>query len=310
MPSGSRGGGGHSGGGRSGGGHSGGGWSGSGHGGSHRHYGYRGGHRVIFMHGSSGSYMRTSHNAILVFMRVLMFICFMLAIAHGTMWSNENDFKQSIERDYNRYQQMIAIAKTKEEQGFDYIIKANVTRIATEEDSCGKWYIEYFFNDSFDSPVEGYTFDTYTKERAMEIKEQGWIEIAVESLPIFSNTDSIDVEYANTTLTDDGQYLHTLNLIKKGKNVTIISGAVLLGLIIFSAILTNKFTVKEETDLATTNDETADQPSAETANTAGEFGSLSKPTAHTHIRRKCAYCNSRIKDGEVSCSKCGATIRD
>ena len=305
MPSGSRGGGHSGGGGRSGGGHSSGGWGGGRSGGGHRtprSYGYRNGHRVVFLHGSSGEYMRTSHNAFLVFLRVLMFIAIFFCFAMGTSYSASNQFIDGIKKDYNHYQQMIDNAKSKEQQGYNYIISADVTGVYTEYDSSGKWYIEYTFKSQNGSLIEGYTFDTYTKERAQEIQSISTIEIAVDRNPITIFTDSIDVEYETTTLEDDGQYLYHIKKLNGYKVGSICSIVLLIACVVLMPILTIKFTKDDSAESV--------QQALDPANQVAS-GTQTATTTQTVVSQKryCAYCNSKLKDGEYTCSRCGATVK-
>lgn len=307
MPSGFGGGssgGGHSGGG--GGGHSGGGgWSGGGHSRPSRSYGYRGGHRVVFISGSSGPYMRTSHSALITFLRVLMYICIVGCFITGSLCMNENSFKHEIERQYTYYQQLVSNAKIQEAQGRDYIIEAIAYSCYPRYDSNGKYRILYKFETMSGSYNDGYTFDTYTKEEAEAIVKNGYITIAVDSYPITMYTDSVDVEYGNTTLEDDGQYVYTVKKVNKLLTIAISFGAGILILGVLQVVLTKKFTKKEdEKDLAEALKPSGGDSSQQT------YSHTTNVNYPSRKKRKCVYCNSRIKDGEDTCSRCGASIRD
>lgn len=307
MPSGSRGGGGGS----SGGGHSGGGggssggsWGG-GHSRSPRSYGYRHGHRVVFIHGSSGGYMRTSHSALITFLRILMIICVFGCFISSTLWSAEKDFKADIENEYTYYQEMISNAEANEALGQDYIIKAAIRGIYTRKDSSGKYRVLYKFQTITGDYNDGYTFDTYTKEEAEAIRAQGYIEIAVDSCPLTASTDSIDIAYKNTTLDDDGQYLYVKKQINKFMILTI---SCIAGIIVFGAlqpILTKKFTKNDDGEVPANY-----KQSSVEGQTEQKYSYTTNVNYPPKKRRQCMYCKARIKDGESSCSKCGASVRD
>ena len=309
MPSGFGGGssgGGHSGGG-GGGSSGGGGWgsSGGGHSRPPRSYGYRNGHRVVFIHGSSGPYMRTSSSAILTILRILLFVCIFGCFIMGSIWSTENNFKAEIEKDFVYYQEMISNAQAKEAQGQDYIIDATVTGIYTRYDSDGKYRILYKFQTQNGIGIDGYTFDTYTKEEAEAVRAQGYIEIAVDQNPITTYTDSIDVAYANTTLDDDGQYVYRKREANKDLTIAICFGVGIVLFAVLQIVLTKKFTKKDNGESTanatnTTKDNEAEQKYSYTTN-------VNYPPRK---KRKCLYCNSRIKDGEDTCSRCGASVHD
>lgn len=278
MPSGSRGGGGGS--------HFGGGGGGS-RGGSHfsggssaRNYrprGIRHGRSVVFLGGkNSGKYMYSWADSLCsILIVILFFVGSSFAIAFMAIPSIDADIR-IIENDYEYYQTMIDYAELHPE----YIIEGTVINPYYNEDA-DKWYVAYYFYTSYGVENRGYTFSIYTAEEAASFHAGDTILLAVNELPLTGYTDSINMDYKDMPIEQDGEYVTCLN----GKNNAIIfgtiSGIVTFGIIV-ALIVIRKKTIKID-----------DQPTKTQATTKS-------------TKRYCPYCGSTISAKAEKCKNCGA----
>lgn len=220
MPSGSHSGS-HGGGGGS---HFGGGSSSGGSGGGRRRYGRSyGGHRTIIFFGRGG--VASVFSALAIFALVVAIVCTMVASG------NKSSLKH-IETDYLYYQDMIDDAYAKQAKGDSSYLVDGIIKSKFQSDTCDKWYVTYYFLDKDGEKVDGYTYSIYTWDQVRGLDAGEIIKLAVDSNPITQDTDSINVDYKNTTLEDDGEYVEILKIRNIMKTVAIslyiVAGALLV----------------------------------------------------------------------------------
>lgn len=277
MPSGSHGGGGggsHFGGGGS----SFGGGGGSHFGGSYYHGPRRPGRAPIHFHffyfGGNRYYVANDDRSKIMGMIFSAIICLLIAVAWMFGISSAINNVKKIENDYIYYQDMIAYA----EEHPDHIIDANVQTFFENED-CGKYYVTYYFYTASSQRVDGYTFSIYTYNQAKAIKQNGTIQLAVDEMPLTTQTDSINMDYKNLPLSEDGEYV----LAKRQIVTNIIIEIVLIGvfaLFVVFAIKTIKSNIEKVPE-----------------------GSQPK-MAKKYI---CTYCGAKLKEEDTTCPKCGSS---
>lgn len=263
----------------------------SGSGGSNLIRGTVGGRTVIFFNTINGQrYMQERVYGIVSFLSTIIFFILFFALIPIVGLSDLSGKIEQIEDDYRYYQNMITYAEDKAEAGDNrYIVNARIDSII-EAELEGKYFIRYSIKlPSGGFLQNGYTFQTYTREKLNELGYEagGDLPIALEYVPADLFVDSIDMEYKNTNLNDDAEYIS--HLAEKNKIITIctILGAVSLIIIATIIVLRVKFTKKQEEPI--------------------------KASSHSNIpqqpkKKYCKYCGSVVPEGEHSCKNCGAGI--
>ena len=87
----------------------------------------------------------------------------------------------------------------------DHLIEGTVQTYFLNED-CDKYYVTYYFYTDSHERVDGYTYSIYTYAQALQIKHDGTIQLAVDEYPLTTQTDSINMDYKNLPLMEDGEY--------------------------------------------------------------------------------------------------------
>ena len=286
MPSGSHSGG-HGGGGGShfgGGGSSGGSHSGGGF--NSRNRGYRNG-RTVYYFGSGyhrrymygGAYTAFSLlRAIGIFLLVLGLVVLLTLTSYNSQLKN-------IKADYVYYQDMIADAEEHLANGDDsYFVDGKVIS-KFKNSECNKWYITYSFLDKDGRVVEGYTYSIYTWEQVKDMDNGDTIKLVVDSKPITQDTDSINVDYKNTSLMDDGEYAKIVKNKRNTRNVSIVFICIAVTLIGSSIIIKIKASKK-----------------------ALEDGQDNTNSSYNGYRR-CRFCDRFLDEDETYCKDCGAKVK-
>lgn len=291
MPSGS-----HSGGGGHSGGFSGGGSWGS-HSGSHSSgngsssytilSGKRNGRSVVIFAGFGGHNGRyIGSNIFAVFVVMLILGIMFLAIGFGSIGSPA-EVKQNYQHDYDYYQSMIRYAENNPE----YMLMTGA--IITDRfigKGGNKYYLTYEFYTSVDHKVvKGYTYTTYTLEDLerpeLQVGQTIVLALNCKNTQITLSTDSIDLNYKNTKLEDDDDFIYDYNNAKKSVGIGITISIFGVALIVGAVVL---FIVKQKKD-----DET-------------EPSTISVPKEKK--KEYCKYCNSLLKEGALKCDNCGASV--
>ena len=294
MPSGS-----HSGGGGHSGGFSGGGSWGGHSGGSHRSgsdsssytisSGKRNGRSVVIftgLGGHNGRYIRSSVFTLFVIM-IMMFGFMLFVFGLGSMGSPA-EVKENYQHDYNYYQSMIRYAENNPE----YMLTTGA--IITDRligKGGNKYYLAYMFYTSINhQAVKGYTYTTYTLEdlERPELQVGQTIALALncKNTQLTFSTDSIDLNYKNTTLEDDGDFIYDYNIAKKSVDIGITISLIGVALIIVGAVIL--FVLKQKKD---------DNPELSTVESVQE-----------KKKEYCTYCGALLKDGALKCDNCGASV--
>lgn len=271
MPSGS-----HSGGGGS---HFGGGSSDGSHfgGGSHSGSGHSVG-PMIFMFGGRRYFVGgKARNIVSVLQTICVFVFIAIILSASTL-SDSKQGIDKIEEDYAYYQSMISYAEAHNE----YIVTGKVTGKFYNDD-CDKWYITYSIKIDETSNLKGYTFSVYTLDEVSAFQIGNSIDIAVDSVPITLETDSIPLDYKDMPLSRDGEYVDFVSAKTKSIVALVIEVLALIGSIagIVVVVLKNKQVV------------TDDKPESNT-------------TSQTKEPTRCAYCGAIVDENENTCHSCGA----
>ena len=234
---------------------------------SHRHDNHYSPHRYIFFR---RSYTAGSVTSFLVFCLVLCLVVFL------TQQSKINQIKS----DQLYYFNMIETAEPNQ------YMNAIVTN--QFEGDGGKFYITYKLDISgYDLWYEdGYTYSIYTVEEASEIFRRGEIRIVVDRLPLTRDTDSINADYMNFDLSDDGSYIEATRL---RTTVLIIGGILILAIIGSSSYyLKNKYSqlLSDDQDTHISNQDIG--------------------INHQRKVEYCLYCGAMMTKNDTKCPHCGA----
>lgn len=258
----------------------------------HRHHG-----NTIFMHHGHPRRFRWGHRyyiyssgsqSILTLFMALLGFAFFFIFMQGVTLSAYKDDLVLIEEDYYYYQDMISYAEAHRDEG--YIVDATVTGKFYNDDA-EKYYITYKIRTDSGLWLKGYTYSCYTLAQASNFRVNTTIEVAVDSVPITSSTDSITLDYKNMSLENDGEYVNTKNKIKSLR--TTIGITVAIGLAILAGAILYAYKKKE----------LAEEKEAKEEKEKEEARELNSTTT------QCAYCGATYSKSEKKCHCCGATLR-
>lgn len=199
--------------------------------------------------------------------------------------SASNQVLTRIKNDYEYYQGIIDIAKDK-----NYILEAKVTDTFLNEKG-NKYFITYTIYSN-GIALDGYSYSVYTNAEALALLRQETIQVAVTSLPITEKTDSVPLDYEDMPLSRDGEYIMTINNLKRQKIYTTIAGVIASNCLIGIIVLCIKYKQKEETPIGDIED------IAYATNTT------------TSKKRQCKYCGNKNSFNDNSCNSCGARLDD
>ena len=160
--------------------------------------------------------------------------------------------------------------------------------------SAGKWYVTYVFKTTDGSEwVEGYTYSVYDNTEAYAFVIGQNIELAVNSNPITTDTDSIPTDYKNMPLEKDGEYTNTKKSISGSRIGYVLCFAGTIGLIVLAVRLEIKAKKDEKLEKDAERQFELDRDAA-------------KEKAKTHF---CPYCGSKMPADIHTCPNCGANLK-
>ena len=283
MPSGSHGGGSH---------FSGGGSFGGGSGGSHgggSFGGVDGSRGPIRFHIGPRFYIISGQRANAFSMLImLILIGIFLIFSMSSSISLNNKRLKIIHTDREYYIDMIDYAQADSSRGL--ITEGRVTDKFYNSD-VDSWYftyeIEYVQNGETQS-LNGESCYVYTNETIKNIRIGDVMLFAVNSNPITADTDSVNVDYKDIPLTDDGEYMQCINSRKVCVVVLIVAIIAIAGSVFGIVTIIKKSRQKEEALAAEAKaKETAEQK---------------------RLNRHCPYCNSKLDPNDKKCDNCGASL--
>lgn len=235
-------------------------------GGIHHHHG---GGVMIHFHGRLGA-----GSVFFILAAVALFFTLIVGLA----LVGQNTALKTIEQDYFNYQTMIENTM----HNPAYRREALVTE--KYEGAGGKWYIRYEYElDTMNETAYDESFAHYTKEQLSSyIVGQTKIIIVTEESVVSEYTTTIPLDYYESGVENDGEYIE----IKEFKNtltiVVIVLGALGILLIVLGVKKCIKASKKEESGNNTTS------------------------TQQTHTT--CPYCGARVSLDKNVCPRCGAGL--
>lgn len=231
---------------------------------------------------------------------IIFFVCFLIFFSGawlfaGIMLNNQRTAElKVVENDYIYYQDMITFAEQKQREGDSrFIIEGTITG-KFESEYNNKWYLTYEFeyllfpntSSTLTDTVSGETYAVYNYEDIRSITPGSTILLATYDAVLSENTDTVNIDYKNTKLEDDGYYLH----IKNGDMFPqILCFAVAGG----SALLFIFLIFKQVKNLKGGSGNEIDEPQTE----------KSTPS----LTKECPYCGATMASSKSKCPNCSAT---
>ena len=189
---------------------------------------------------------------------------------------------EKIEADNSYYINMIAYATSHPE----YQITGKITG-KHRNDECGKWYLTYSLETANGGILEGYTYSVYSSDEINQFVVDDDILLAVDSIPVTMRTDSINMEYINIPLDNDGEYIGA----KNSKTTATVMTIACFGASVVIAVLTF---IKAKKSM--------------------KLNELEKEKASSIPQdegvKRCKYCGSKQNPQDTKCPNCGASFLD
>lgn len=221
----------------------------------------------------------TAGVALMLFALICSFFFMMIFSSNVNMIKNNINL---IEEEYYYYQDIISYAEANRDKG--YVVEGKILDKFYNEDA-DRWYITYVVDlPNTNNDLEGYSYSCYTLEETRNFRRGDTIEIAVDSIPVNKDTDSINLDYKNTTLNDDGEYLVAKSNLTKARLRKGIAIAIFVGLILLMLFVLWKKKKPEEV----------------------EKKEESKVESDSSV---CAYCGASYSKTRSKCPSCGASLR-
>ncbi|MCM1404558.1 MAG: hypothetical protein NC133_03630 [Prevotella sp.] len=249
--------------------------------------GWRHPHTMIFF--GRPVYLGSARAGTVSILGVLIVLAIIASVIMGIGWAGVQEDLTTICDDYAFYQQMALDAADDEV----YQLTATVTSYKQYHDS-GKYCLFYTFETPTGYTVEGFTFYVYDYNTAHQLKSTG-VVIALDT-PKYQTTavtDSVPLDFKDTVLTDDVEYVEYLSLRNGLRTGTLVALGVTAALIVLAILV--PLTAKRAT---------AEQL-AENAKT--DNGSTTSTASNTnHGTWRCQYCNTVNDTSKQNCEGCGA----
>lgn len=241
----------------------------------HNHiYSSPSGNRIY--NGSSGNIVNVSPLSIFVVIAIIIASIFSF-ISCGTIASSKSTVEE-IADSYAHYQEVIKYAEVHTEyQKTGEII--GIYYDNTYGKYCIKYKVEVDVIAHLTREITEYTFYIYDKDEINNYKVGDEILIACNAE---DTADTINMDYKNSTLEDDGEYSYYLKKSKSNKSIIIcvsIIGGLLIIVVIVKLVKKQKKDSKFDTEA---------------------FNKVMKDPY-------CEYCGSKLPQGVFKCTNCGAS---
>lgn len=240
-------------------------------------------HRSVVFLGNGTGYIASWADRLFSIFTSLFVIGLIASIFTMFFGLSYKDDMKLIKEEHSYYCSVIDYA----EANTDYLIDGVIMGKVLNTD-CNKYYIRYYFTSYSGKRIENTTFSIYTKEQADAFISGATIKLAVDSLPLTLQTDSINVDYKNSKLTDDGEYVKAEKKFKTFTTVSVSIGVVSVIILITGIVVRAKATNRKGED---EYEEQSSTPST-------------TPTQEFNTQKFCCYCGGRI-NSSIYCPYCG-----
>lgn len=214
---------------------------------------------------------------------VLIVLAVMVAVVLGINWYNYEEDLTFMRENYNHYHGMAVSA----ELDANYQVLATVTGIEEWKDS-GKFRVLYEYG-----LIDGYSFYVYDEAIALQLKRDG-VTLAIDDKKTMISllTDSIPLDYKDTTLEDDAEYVDCAKTRDSLRLATILVAGLAGAMFVISLIVS--LTAKKAT------------PEQIAATEKAKFGQSAKTAETPNGTWRCVYCDTLNDSTETTCDGCGA----
>ena len=246
-------------------------------------------------------------SALIPFFFVVMFFLFCIG---GIIFSSSGSQIQKIEVDRNYYLSMIDYA----EEHPEFVVQGTVTGVFYNE-AREKWFFRYEIPyTSAYGTLEGETFCVYSTEEIGQIHKNDVIQIAVDSLPVTEDTDSIPMDYKDIPLESDGEFLQAQGSRKISIGLLCGGGGAFVLIAVLAAVLFVKTKAEYNKNVANAQKNADPSPAiSQMENHFGEKKTKSKkeanfddPFAKDYF--KCPNCGADVTADQKFCSICGTKL--
>ncbi len=220
---------------------------------------------------------------------VLIVLAIIAAVFMGIGWASTQEDLNAIRDDYDYYHNLALDAA--EDETLQTV--ATVTSYKQYQDS-GKYMIYYTFG-----PVDdGFTFYVYDYATARKLKETGVVvALDITNDKITSVTDSVPLDFKDTVLEDDVEYLDYSNMVGFFRTATLIVIGVIVAFIVLAILV--PLTAKKATPEQIAENKKTDSNEAKDNQKDGQIA------AGTGTWR-CGYCKTVNDSSKHACEGCGA----
>ena len=156
-----------------------------------------------------------------IFLAVILIV---LSLSMTSMAKTNKSEMANMREDYNYYQNLIKYAEEHPTHIIDAKVVGKFKNIETN-----RWYLKYTIkpddieNNSYLDPYQTSSYAIYTDEQIDKYEVGDKIKVAVNSLPITTETDSMVVEYKDFKLENDVKYSSIKKDYKNFKTMTIVA---------------------------------------------------------------------------------------
>lgn len=154
-----------------------------------------------------------------------------------------------------------------------------------ENRACRKWYLTYSLQTDSGQTLEGYTYSLYSREEIFEFEIGEEIQLAVDAKVVTLSTNSINMDYLDIPIENDGEYILANGLKKTSMIFMIVMFCLSAG-----SFVAGIFKMKKEMKLNELEKEKA-----------------SNTQIDDNVKR-CPYCGSKQNPEDKNCKNCGASF--
>ena len=236
-------------------------------------------------------YLGTARARTVSVLGILTVLAILATVFLGFAWMVFQDEVDMIRDHYKDYTAIAEHAANYKNDSFR--VEGTVTRFQEYKDS-GKYRILYKFTVNGFTIEDGYSFYVYDRATAQDLYSQGTVMLALEvNKDTISSiyVDSVPLDYWQTKLTDDAEYVENVAL----RNGVRLGTLVALGVVVL--IIVSQIAIQ-----ATAKKATPEQIAANNADSNTASANQNTPTGTW----RCGYCGTLNDDKHPSCEGCGA----
>jgi len=228
---------------------------------------------------------------------ILAIICLILAIVGLASMSGAKSTMADIQTEHDYYVTMVNKANA---NAANYGIVTGKVIEVYKNDKGDKWWYTYQFDYGTYTGIQGQTYPVYT-DAALNLSGTD-VQLAVYDPGQGKDyIDSVPVDYKNTAVTDDGDYIAAQSSKSTGTMMMIIF------IILFVVFLVGSF--GWFAFLRKNKGGDPNQANSNGSNDANNNGTSGSTTASSQPQMgQCPYCGGRVSPTDTKCPNCGGTL--